>query len=93
MAWNWLLKVLIAADSRVSMNSTANQAGMASLMYMGIIASTSPPAAAMETFWTVPKKCTLVSAPTTNATPVIIRMKIPPTGTARFSSLPLLTVM
>ena len=85
--------VLMAAEIRVSMKRMLNHSGMELCRYIGMMASTSPLAATMDTLPTVSWKWTLESAPTMKATPVIIIMNTPPIGIARFSSLPLFTVI
>jgi len=83
----------MAAESRVSMNRITKKSGMALLIYWGIIRSTFPFAAAIEIRFWVLKKYTFESAPTVNETPVIIKIKGPPTRTALLRALSSLTVI
>ena len=44
-AWNWVLRVLIAAHSSVNVNMYVNHCGMDDEINVGMILSTFPPAA------------------------------------------------
>ena len=68
----------MAAANMPSRKSISYQSGMTWVMYRGMILSMLPPATATAILPSSLKNTTLDRAPTTKATPVMVRMKMPP---------------